>query len=334
MGPALLVGLASAAAGFPVAGPALAGSRVVWASADAHGMARVRSAPAGGGPARTLMTFGRPAGSDPQWHLYTEVQLRASASRVVALRQATLFGPDRSDLPRFVAADVTAGPPGGPLARVAGCDAGQAGCRPECEPLDAAFAAGRLTWVRPFYGAGCGPQELRTESGVVVAGRRIVRLRGAGPYLAWEEPVPGSFVAPLVVYDVARGAEAYRTRPLQREDLAYALGEDGTLLAAQLGRRYRPRHVIRFDAAAPAGRPTPLRLDGNAEYPALALARGQVVYEKDHRLRLTRLGAGGGRVIARFRGAGSRRGSVVFDGRRVAWGRARGGAVAFYVRRV
>lgn len=298
--------------------PALQGDGVVWAEPTAGGGLAVRSG-APGRAARTIQAI--PAETDGYRH-GLRPSVAASASRVLvsahAFRQLT--GMHSTEYPF---SDDYAGPPAGPLGRLARCPGQPVAVR----SIDAWGDA----YVRRQCDDGSGHVEIRDEAASPMSPPRSVGRWGwfariAGRYVAWlDGPYVSSYDfhdnnADVVVYDRVAGAEAYRIPRASMPGVIQSLDvqEDGKV-------------AVSYDSEAGAQRTTAVVAWASVEEPRLhvlplpardsysvALAGDRIGFQRGRTRGVYEVGvsdlAGRARLVDLRTDAG-----FDFDGARLAW---------------
>jgi hypothetical protein len=291
-----------------VTGPVIAGDAVAYGAGGIDGAATIRLVAPGAGTRDVAVLAPK---------LNASLFLRASPTRLVAIRNAYVCTDCKYMSYRGTLDALLAGPLGGPLTPIAQCEEGQP-CAATffCSPGRARFSAalgGDLLAVRDECGRTAYVTDLAGGSTVQLGHAEILAV--AGPYVAVGQPRTATTPPAIVVRDALSGAELYRT-PVP-EAIAFpvtslALLPDGTVV--YVANATRGVGLLAASRAAPGGRVLRiLRTYGGAIIGVGAA--GVLLRDSGSRLELVPLDgtAGGGFDVPDLSG------SIAFDGRTIAW---------------
>ena len=277
-----------------VAGPVLAGERIVWGE-NVGGENLLRSAPSG-------RPFWRSSSSTLTGPL-------AASPSLVAFRRSFEGCPQQPGVVCPIESDVLAGPIGGSLRAIAP--------RERCHGAQSLDADGsRVVSIE----SDCD----RNSARVVVRDRRNGWRASFSRTACCAAALAGRFVAwtatdAVAVYDLGARRDAYVAKPPQGYSLlSFDLQADGAIVATYAhGRTAEPSRVAWFSRREPRAHLLPLAGE------ALRIAGGRIVLRRSIGEDATELVlvdlAGRARRLARFETPIRPRGGVDFDGGRVTW---------------
>ncbi|MFN2627037.1 MAG: hypothetical protein ABR569_00165 [Gaiellaceae bacterium] len=288
-----------------VAGPVLAGPRVVWAE-HAGGESILRAWPH----------------QPPLWRSVTSSfsgDLAGSAA-VIAFARSTEACPSQPGVACPVESETLAGPPRGSLQRLGAarrCSLGSGGQHLDVEgrrvasfDLDCGDGTARLSVWEPGSGA---PRIVAREP---AGGKSCCDLALAGRYVAWRS---GAGVA---VYDLTAGRRLYRVAAPGEAIAAFDVQADGKLALALVSGG-RTAWLAWTAPGSPRLHRLGLPVTLPARGPAVRLAGDRIVFERPSSGATVQLAAsdlrGRMRTLARFAGRVEQVGGFDADSTRVAW---------------